>query len=364
MCLSEIELVIVLDWGDDDDAVCGGAAAQGNANQGAAEHEHVAMQGGNVEPSGRNAEQGTAEQGTAEPTQHRDQGTEQHKQAKPSKGDLEAMKKRALEKDPAAMEGRHSAAKDAAMPSTCCIPFPSRFTKSKRAKSDEEVLDVFRKVNVNIPLLECIKQVPKYAKFLKELCTTRRHTRERKVMSMSETVSAVLQRKMPPKLKDPGSFSIPVVIGTTRFEKVMLDLGASINVMPYSVYLSLGLGPLQHDDVVIQLADRSSKYPKGYVEDVLVQVNHLIFPADFYVLEMEESVDSTQLLLGRPFMRTARTNIDVAGGNLTMEFDGEVIKFNIFDAMRHPSAIQDEASSHAEPYCGDDATFQGEGRRV
>ena len=212
------------------------------------------------------------------------------------------MKKRALEKDPAAMEGRHSAAKDAAMPSTCCIPFPSRFTKSKRAKSDEEVLDVFRKVNVNIPLLECIKQVPKYAKFLKELCTTRRHTRERKVMSMSETVSAVLQRKMPPKLKDPGSFSILVVIGTTRFEKVMLDLGASINVMPYSVYLSLGLGPLQHDDVVIQLADRSSKYPKGYVE-----------------------------------------------------FDGEVIKFNIFDAMRHPSAIQDEASSHAEPYCGDDA---------
>ena len=310
--------------------MCGGAAAQGNANQGAAEHEHVAMQGGNVEPSGRNAEQGTAEQGTAEPTQHRDQGTEQHKQAKPSKGDLEAMKKRALEKDPAAMEGRHSAAKDAAMPSTCCIPFPSRFTKSKQAKSDEEVLDVFQK----------------------ELCTTRRHTRERKVMSMSETVSAVLQRKMPPKLKDPGSFSIPVVIGTTRFEKVMLDLGASINVMPYSVYLSLGLGPLQHDDVVIQLADRSSKYPKGYVEDVLVQVNHLIFPADFYVLEMEESVDdSTQLLLGRPFMRTARTNIDVAGGNLTMEFDGEVIKFNIFDTMRHPSAIQD-------------ATFQGEGRRV
>jgi len=68
MCLSEIELVIVLDWGDDADAVCGGAAAQGNANQGAAEYEHVAMQGGNVEPSGRNAEQGTAEQGTAEPT--------------------------------------------------------------------------------------------------------------------------------------------------------------------------------------------------------------------------------------------------------------------------------------------------------
>ena len=156
-----------------------GAAAQGNANQGAAEHEHVAMQGGNVEPSGRNAEQGTAEQGTAEPTQHRDQGTEQHKQAKPSKGDLEAMKKRALEKDLAAMEGRHSAAKDAAMPSTCCIPFPSHFTKSKQAKSDGEALDVFRKVNVNIPLLECIKQVPKYAKFLGALHHKKTHKGEK-----------------------------------------------------------------------------------------------------------------------------------------------------------------------------------------
>ena len=107
--------------------------------------------------------------------------------------------------------------------------------------------------------------------------------------------------------------------------------------MPYNVYQSLSLGPLKKDNVIIQLADRSNKYPEGYVEDVLVQVNHLIFPADFYVLEMEESpVHSTQLLLGRPFMRTARTRIDVAKGNLTMEFDGNVISFNIFESMRHP----------------------------
>ena len=73
------------------------------------------------------------------------------------------------------------------------------------------------------------------------------------------------------------------------------------------------------------------------MEDVLVQVNQLIFPADFYVLHMEESpLNSTQLLLGRPFMRTARTKIDVAAGNLTMEFDGQAIGFNIFEAMRYP----------------------------
>ncbi|CAL9005287.1 unnamed protein product, partial [Prunus brigantina] len=135
-----------------------------------------------------------------------------------------------------------------------------------------------------------------------------------------------------------GSFTIPCVIGNTKFEHAMLDLGASINVMPYSIYASMNLGELKKDGVVIQLADRSNAYPKGVLEDVLVQVNHLIFPADFYVLEMEDSVHSTPLpiLLGRPFMKTARTNIDVFKGTLTMEFDGDIIDFNISEAMRYP----------------------------
>ncbi|CAN6697661.1 unnamed protein product [Malus baccata var. baccata] len=145
----------------------------------------------------------------------------------------------------------------------------------------------------------------------------------------------MLQRKLPPKCKDPGNFTIPCVIGNTRFEFAMLDLGASINVMPYSIY---ALGELKNDGVIIQLADRSNAYPKRVLEDVLVQVNHLVFPANFYVLEMEDSNHSPQLpiLLGRPFMKTARTKIDVFKGTLTMEFDGEVIDFNISDAMRYP----------------------------
>ncbi|KAM2536101.1 hypothetical protein TB2_021841 [Malus domestica] len=100
----------------------------------------------------------------------------------------------------------------------------------------------------------------------------------------------------------------------------------------------MNLGELKNDGVMIQLADRSNAYPKGVLEDVLVQVNHLVFPADFYVLEMEDSNHSPQLpiLLGRPFMKIARTKIDVFKGTLTMEFDGEVIDFNISDAMRYP----------------------------
>ncbi|CAN6697863.1 unnamed protein product [Malus baccata var. baccata] len=116
------------------------------------------------------------------------------------------------------------------------------------------------------------------------------------------------------------------------------DLGASINVMPYSIYASMNLGELKQDGVIIQLADRSNAYPKGVLEDVLVQVNHLIFPADFYVLEMEDSshAPSLPILLGRPFIKTVRTKIDVFMGTLTMEFDGDIIRFNLSETIKYP----------------------------
>ncbi|KAM1419255.1 hypothetical protein ACFXTO_022810 [Malus domestica] len=218
------------------------------------------------------------------------------------------------------------------------VPFPSRFKQTKKEEAEKDILETFRKVQVNIPLLDAIKQVPRYAKFLKELCTTRKRISNKEVVQVSENVSAVLQRKLPPKCKDPGSFTIPCVIGNTKFEHAMLDLGASINVMTYSIYASMNLGELKNDGVIIQLADRSNAYPKGVLEDVLVQVDNLIFPADFYVLEMEDSPNVTPLpiLLGRPFMKTARTKIDVFKGTLTMEFDGEIINFNISEAMKFP----------------------------
>ncbi|KAL2242611.1 UNVERIFIED_CONTAM: Retrovirus-related Pol polyprotein from transposon 17.6 [Sesamum indicum] len=183
-------------------------------------------------------------------------------------------------------------------------PFPERFTKAKKEEEEKEIFETFRKVEVNIPLLDAIKQIPRYAKFLKELCTSKG------------------------KLK-----------GNER--KAMCDLGASINVMPLTIFESLKVGPLKETGVVIQLADRSVVYPQGVLEDVLVQVNELVFPADFYVLDMREenSPNSTSILLGRPFLKTARTKIDVHSGSLTMEFDGEIIRFNIYESMRYPTDL-------------------------
>lgn len=109
--------------------------------------------------------------------------------------------------------------------------------------------------------------------------------------------------------------------------------------MPTSVYKSLKLGDLNSTGVVIQLANRSTTRPTGVLEDVLVQVNELIFPADFYILDMEDETSSNgpTLILGRPFLKTAKTKIDVHAGTLSMEFGEDVVQFNIFDAMKHPS---------------------------
>ncbi|KAM1002834.1 hypothetical protein ACFX2C_003220 [Malus domestica] len=222
------------------------------------------------------------------------------------------------------------------------VPFPSRFLQFKNEEEEKDVLETFRKVQVNIPLLDAIKQIPKYAKCLKKLCTTKKRVRDKEVVHVSENVSAILQRKLPPKCKDPGSFTIPCVIGNTRFDSAMLDLGASINVMPYSVYASMNLGELKNDGVIIQLADRSNAYPKGVLEDVLVQVDHLIFPADFYVLDMEDTGHSPPppLLLGRPFMKTAQTKIDVAKGEVTMAFGGDMICFKVSEFIETPNVVR------------------------
>ena len=195
---------------------------------------------------------------------------------------------------------------------------------------------MFRKVQINLPLLDAIQQVPRYAKFLKELCTNKRKTKERAMVS--QNVSALLKSNNPKKCNGPGMFSLPCVIGNRLISHAMLDLGASINVMPYNVFKDLELNNLQKTSVCIQLADRSFISPLGIVEDVLVKIDKLIFPADFYILEMNEAClkPSHSILLGRPFLKTAKAIINVDKGSLSVEFDGDIVTFNIFESMRYP----------------------------
>ncbi|XP_050916334.1 uncharacterized protein LOC127131457 [Lathyrus oleraceus] len=180
------------------------------------------------------------------------------------------------------------------------VPFPHRVLKNKRIEEEDkerEILDVFRKFALNIPLLDVIKQVPKYAKFLKDLCTNKRRMKGGERVNLGRNIYAFIQPKphsekvtgeqnvsaisqvLPQKCKDPGTSTIPCLI--------------------------------------VQLANRSNACPAGIMEDVLVQVNDLIFPVDFYILDMEGETKS---------------NI--------------VAKFNIFDAMKHP--LEEHSIFHIE----------------
>ncbi|CAH9114554.1 unnamed protein product [Cuscuta epithymum] len=216
------------------------------------------------------------------------------------------------------------------------VPFPNRLKSSKLNSSFEEIYKLLSKVNVNLPLLDMIKNMPAYAKFLKELSTRKRRYEPNEKVFVSKAVSDVLQKDLPPKLEDPGSFIININLGNSKSEKAMLDLGASINLMPYSVYLKLGLNELKSTTMSLQLADRSIRYPRGIVEDVLVQVDKLIIPADFVVLDMDDQckyVKDMPILLGRPFMATAKTMIDVQNGKLTMSVLDETVEFSILKSM-------------------------------
>ena len=154
-------------------------------------------------------------------------------------------------------------------------------------------------------------------------------------ITLTEECSAILKRKLPQKLKDPGSFTIPCTIGNAIFERALCDLGASINLMPLSIFKHLGLGEARPTTVTLQLADRSLKHPRGVIEDVLVKVDKFIFPAYFIVLDMEEDKEIPRIL-GRPFLATGRAMIDVQRGELKLRVQEDEVKFNVFEAVRHP----------------------------
>ena len=143
------------------------------------------------------------------------------------------------------------------------LPFPRALKAKKKAINQAEVLEVLRKVKVNIPLLGMIKQVPTYAKILKDLCIVKRGLNVEKKAFLTEKVNAIIQCKTPVKYKDPGCTTISVNIGGTCVEKALLDLGASVNLLPYSMYKQLGLGELNPTSIISSLAYRSINIPKG-----------------------------------------------------------------------------------------------------
>ena len=218
---------------------------------------------------------------------------------------------------------------------TPTMPFPQRLQKAKRKEQFSRFLDIFKKIEINIPFAEVINQMPNYAKFLKEILNKKKKIDEEGIVNLIATCSAVIQQKLPAKMKDPGSFTIPRSIGKYEFKKALCDSGASINLMPLSVVQRLSLGELTPTTITLQMADRSMAQPEGVLEDVLVKVGKFIFPVDFVIMKMEEDTQ-VPLLLGRPFLATGATLIDVQKGELTLRVGNEAVHFNLNRSLEHP----------------------------
>ncbi|XP_052111948.1 uncharacterized protein LOC107472537 [Arachis duranensis] len=214
------------------------------------------------------------------------------------------------------------------------LPYPQRFNKEVKDQHFHKFLETFKKLEINIPLAEALEQMPLYAKFMKELINKKRSWLEKETILLTEECSAVIQRGIPPKLKDPGGFVVSCTIGKTILNKALCDLGASINLMPLTMMRKLDIEELKPTRMSLVMADRSIKTPNGIVENLLVKIGEFIFPADFVILDTEEE-GSDSIILGRPFLYTARAIIDVEKGEMVFRVHNEQMIINVFKSMQN-----------------------------
>lgn len=230
------------------------------------------------------------------------------------------------------------------------VPFPQALkSTSKSASHHSEILEHLKQVKINLPFLHVISQVPAYAKVLKDLCTVKRKHHVKKTAFLTEHVSAVIEQRTPPKYKDPGCPTISCIIGNHDIGQALLDLGASVNLMPYEIYSQLGLGEMKPTSVVLQLADRSTIKPRGVIEDVLVQIDKIYYPIDFLVVDVKTNVSVASkipIILGRPFLATANALINCRNGLMKLFFGNMTLEVNIFHITRQPEEDDECQQTH------------------
>ncbi|KAL4303300.1 hypothetical protein GQ457_10G013090 [Hibiscus cannabinus] len=203
-------------------------------------------------------------------------------------------------------------------------PFPQRLKKQKQDYQFKKFLDILKQVHINLPLVEALQQMPSYAKFLKDMVTRKKQIEEFETTVATETSLALMHNKVPAKKTDPGSFTIECFIGHNYPTKALCDPGSSINLMPKSVFQKLGIGEAKPTTVMLQLADHSYVQPEGNIEDILVQVDKFIFPADFLILDCEATIDAP-IILGRPFLATGRVLFDFGNEELIFRVDDQQV---------------------------------------
>ncbi|XP_009788511.1 uncharacterized protein LOC107817983 [Nicotiana tabacum] len=187
--------------------------------------------------------------------------------------------------------------------------------------------------------------MPAYAKFLKEILSSKKKLKEIKVVKLNAHCNAILQNKIPKKCGDPGSFTIPYSLGSKNFDKALCDSGAPINLIPLSMFKKLEgeIGVIKSMPISLQLAEQTTIIPEGIIEDILVRVDKFIFPIHFIMVDMEVNKE-VPIILGRPFLYTGGSILDIYEGKLMLQVGNEKVVFQMKRIMKYPC---DEAYGYA-----------------
>ena len=219
------------------------------------------------------------------------------------------------------------------------LSFPLAMQRHKVKDKTLEILEVLKQVKINIPLLDMIKQMHAYAKFLKDLCIVKRMIKLSKKVFLTEQVSAIIENKAMVKYKNPSCPTISVKIKDSFVERALLDLGASVNFLPYSIYKQLGLGELKATTITLSLENHLIKVPRRVVKYVLVQVEKFYYPMGFVVLDtkpLKNCVNSIPIILRRPFIVITNALINCWNGLMRLSFGNMIVETNVFNLCKQP----------------------------
>ncbi|GJS99813.1 reverse transcriptase domain-containing protein [Tanacetum coccineum] len=214
------------------------------------------------------------------------------------------------------------------------LPYPSRANQEKLREKDNvlasKFMKIFRNLHFELSFADALLHMPKFAPMFRKLLNDKDKIIELTKTPVNENCSAVILKKFPEKLGDPGRFLIPCDFPEMSECLALADLGASINLMPLSIWKELSLPALTKTRMILELADRTISTPTGIAEDVFVKVGTFFFPAYFVVIDYVAD-PWVPLILGRPFLRTARALIDVHGEQMTLRHDDQSVTFKVGD---------------------------------
>ncbi|XP_070025879.1 uncharacterized protein [Nicotiana sylvestris] len=214
-------------------------------------------------------------------------------------------------------------------------PYTQRLAKKNGENQFKKFIDMIKSLSVNVPLVEDLEQIPSYEKFMKDLVTKKRSL-NCEIIKMTHQVSAIVH-SMAPKLEDTDAFTIPYTIGSSNIAKALCDLGASINLMSYSVFKTLGIGQQRPTFMRLQMADHTMNRLLGIIDDVLVRVDKFILPVNFVILYCEVDYE-VPIILDLPFLATGKALVDVKADELTFGVGDEKVVFHVCKSMRQPNS--------------------------